>query len=100
MDRDNGILETIRERRSYRGRYLPEPVPREDLRAILEAGLAAPSGCNKQTTSLLCVDDPAVLARHGVTLNELEDKLKKNLVDELREIRRLSTNTVSGGIRQ
>ncbi|MBR3392858.1 MAG: nitroreductase family protein [Firmicutes bacterium] len=28
---------------------------------ILEAGLNAPSGCNKQTTSLIAVDDPKVL---------------------------------------
>ena len=50
-------------RRSYRGKYKPDPVPREDLAAILEAGLAAPSGCNKQTTSLIAVDDPAVLEK-------------------------------------
>ena len=30
---------------------------------IMEAGLAAPSGCNKQTTSLIAVDDPAVLEK-------------------------------------
>lgn len=54
-------LQTILERRSYRGTYKPEPVPREDLRTILEAGLSAPSGCNKQTTSLIAVDDPEVL---------------------------------------
>lgn len=54
-------------RRSYRGKYKPVPVPREDLTAIMEAGLAAPSGCNKQTTSLIAVDDPAVLEKlHGV----------------------------------
>lgn len=29
---------------------------------ILEAGLDAPSGCNRQTTSLIAVDDPDVLA--------------------------------------
>ena len=51
----------ISDRRSYRGRYLPAPVPREDLRKILQAGLDAPSGCNKQTTSLIAVDDPGVL---------------------------------------
>ncbi len=56
-------LETILARRSYRGKYRPDPVPREDLVRILEAGLAAPSGCNKQTTSLIAVDDPDVLAR-------------------------------------
>lgn len=54
-------LEAIGARASYRGNYLVTPVPREDLRAILEAGLAAPSGCNKQTTSLIAVDDPELL---------------------------------------
>ena len=51
------------QRRSYRGKYKPDPVPREHLRTILETGLAAPSGCNKQTTSLIAVDDPAVLEK-------------------------------------
>ena len=60
-------LDAIRARRSYRGKYLPTPVPREHLSAIMEAGLRAPSGCNKQTTSLIAVDDPAVLAQlHAV----------------------------------
>ena len=36
-------------------------MPREDLAAIMEAGLAAPSGCNKQTVSLIAVDDEALL---------------------------------------
>ncbi len=57
------MLDLIQSRRSYRGEYLPEPVPREDLRKIMEAGLGAPSGCNKQTTSLIAVDDPALLGR-------------------------------------
>ena len=50
-------------RRRYRGRYENTPVPREDLKKIMEAGLAAPSGCNKQTTSLIAIDDPALLER-------------------------------------
>lgn len=61
------MLELIARRASYRGKYLPDPVPREHLTAILQAGLDAPSGCNKQTTSLIAVDDPAVLAKlHAV----------------------------------
>lgn len=56
-------MQTILERTSYRGVYLAEPVPREDLNQILRAGLAAPSGCNKQTTSLIAVDDPALMAK-------------------------------------
>lgn len=56
------FFETAAARHSYRGMYLPDPVPREDLRRIMEAGLLAPSGCNQQTTSLIGVDDPQVLA--------------------------------------
>ena len=63
------VLEAIRCRRSYRGRFLDTPVPREDLTQILQAGLDAPSGCNKQTTSLIAVDDPEVLARLRAVIN-------------------------------
>ena len=56
-------IETILTRRSYRGKYKPTPIPREDLKKIMEAGLAAPSGCNKQTTSLIAVDDPDILRK-------------------------------------
>ena len=56
-------LETIAKRRSYRGKYLPVPVPREHLKQIVEAGYHAPSGCNKQTTSFIAVDDSEVMAK-------------------------------------
>ena len=59
----NPGLALILSRHSYRGRYKPDRVPHEHLAAIMEAGLAAPSGCNKQTTSLIAVDDPGVLAK-------------------------------------
>lgn len=36
-------LDTIMTRRSYRGKYKNQTVPREDLQKILEAGLAAPA---------------------------------------------------------
>ncbi|MBR6872984.1 MAG: nitroreductase family protein [Ruminococcus sp.] len=56
-------LEAIFSRRSYRGRYKSDAVPREDLVTIMKAGLSAPSGCNKQTASLIAVDDREVLDR-------------------------------------
>ena len=56
------VLDAIERRHSYRGRYKAVPVPREDLVRILQAGLAAPSGCNRQTTSLIAIDDPEVLS--------------------------------------
>lgn len=56
-------IDIIKSRHSYRGKFKPTPIPREDLITIMEAGLAAPSGCNKQTTSLIAVDDPRVLQK-------------------------------------
>ena len=54
-------FDCIESRFSYRGKYSNELVPKEDLIKIMEAGLAAPSGCNKQTTSLIAVDDKETL---------------------------------------
>ena len=60
-------MEAIRTRRSYRGKFEATPVPREHLITILEAGYHAPSGCNKQTTSFIAVDDPQILKQlHAV----------------------------------
>ncbi|MBR4471011.1 MAG: nitroreductase family protein [Erysipelotrichaceae bacterium] len=56
-------LEAISQRHSYRGRYKDIPVSREDLKTIMQAGLDAPSGCNKQTTSLIAVDDMDLLKK-------------------------------------
>ena len=55
-------FETIIGRRSYRGAYSPDRIARSDLIRIMQAGLAAPSGCNKQTTSMIAIDDPETLA--------------------------------------
>ena len=56
-------FEALTGRYSYRGIYQSTPVPREDLRKIMQAGLDAPSGCNKQTTSLIAVDNAALLVK-------------------------------------
>ena len=57
------VCEAILARTSYRGTYKNTPVPRMDIHKIMEAGLSAPSGCNTQTTSLIAVDDPALLRK-------------------------------------
>jgi nitroreductase len=57
------VQEAIKNRTSYRGKYESTKVPKENLKKIMEAGLAAPSGCNTQTTSLIAVDDPTILAQ-------------------------------------
>jgi nitroreductase len=57
------LFEAIAKRQSYRGKFVDQPVPREDLRHIVEAGLKAPSGCNRQTTTFVIVDDPVLVRR-------------------------------------
>jgi nitroreductase len=64
-------FDVIKKRYSFRGLYKNMPVPRDDLKKIMEAGLAAPSGCNKQTTSLIALDDPELI-------NSIAALVKKN----------------------
>lgn len=54
-------INVIGTRHSYRGKFSSDPVPRKDLEIIANAGIDAPSGCNKQTTDLVVVDDPDLL---------------------------------------
>ncbi|MCR5613375.1 nitroreductase family protein [Treponema sp.] len=63
------VLEAIKNRRSYRGKYKSEKIPREDLIKIMQAGLDAPSGCNKQTTSLVCVDEEDLLKQINAVID-------------------------------
>ena len=56
------LFEAIARRHSYRGQFTSAPVPREDLRKIVQAGIQAPSGKNEQVVSFVVVDDPEVLA--------------------------------------
>ncbi|MGA2066122.1 MAG: nitroreductase family protein [Thermoguttaceae bacterium] len=63
------LFEAIARRYSYRGPFTAAPVPREDLRRIVEAGIRAPSAKNEQTTSFVIVDDPGTLARVAAMLD-------------------------------
>lgn len=59
------VFEAIKERYSYRGHFLDKPIPRKDLKDIVQAGLHAPSGCNAQTTNFVIVDDSWILKQIG-----------------------------------
>lgn len=50
------VQEAISQRRSIR-RYLPDPVPDDDLRILLDAARLAPSGCNTQPWRFIVVRD-------------------------------------------
>ncbi len=51
-------------------RMLPDPIPDEDLRAMLEAATRAPSGGNIQPWHFLVVKDPQLRARLGELYHE------------------------------
>lgn len=55
------VIEAINKRHSYRGEYKNIKVPKSDLETIIQAGINAPSGCNKQTTYFIAIDDDQVL---------------------------------------
>jgi len=57
------LFEAVARRYSYRGDFTDQPVPRDDLRKIVQAGIQAPSGKNEQTTSFVIVDDPELLGK-------------------------------------
>lgn len=57
------LFEAIERRYSYRGDFTTDPVPREDLEKIVQAGIRAPSALNEQVTSLVIVDDPELLGQ-------------------------------------
>jgi nitroreductase len=59
-DSSNVVIETIMARRSVR-KYQAQPVEREKLQQIVECGINAPSGMNKQPWEVRVVDDAAYI---------------------------------------
>jgi nitroreductase len=64
------IFEAISKRFSYRGTYTDQPVPREDLIKIVQAGIDAPSGCNAQTTNFIIVENQELIASISKLLDD------------------------------
>lgn len=59
-DYENAVIENIMTRRSIR-QYQDGPVARETMETILECGINAPNGMNKQSWEVRVVDDPKVM---------------------------------------
>lgn len=60
MKTDNPVIENIMARRSIR-KYKADPVDRETMNKILECGINAPNGMNKQSWEVRVVDKPEVM---------------------------------------
>ena len=63
------LFEAIQKRHSYRGPFTDAPVKEDDLKKIVSAGLAAPSGCNAQSTEFVIVNDEKIISQ----INKMHD---------------------------
>jgi nitroreductase len=64
------LFEATKERYSYRGSFIQIPLPEDDLRKIVQAGLDAPTGKNLQTTEFVIINDPDKLAQVRAIFSE------------------------------
>ena len=64
-------LEAIRKRRSVR-KYTGEPIPREDLKKIVDAGRLAATGNNRQPWDFIVVTDREMIERLKVAAEWME----------------------------
>lgn len=55
------IFEAMQKRHSYRGPFTDAPVSTDDLKKIVSSAIAAPSGCNAQTTEFVIIDDEVLV---------------------------------------
>jgi len=58
----NEIIKALKERRSCRA-YKSEQIKKEELAGVLEAGIWAPTGMNRQHTRLVAVTDPEAVKK-------------------------------------
>lgn len=76
-DTTNQVIETIMARRSVR-KYLPQPVNRDTMQVILDCGINAPNGQNKQSWAIRVVDNPEFI--NGLT--EVYKKANPKVADD------------------
>ena len=75
VNKEQIIVENLMTRRSVRA-YNGDPVPNEIMDVILECGIHAPNGMNKQPWEIRIVDDPEIL--NGMTDAYLSDMDENN----------------------
>jgi nitroreductase len=63
------LFDAIASRYSYRGEFTDAPIPREDLKKVVQAGIQAPSASNKQVATFVIVDDSSLLRQIADTVD-------------------------------
>ena len=79
---DGALLRLVRGRRSVRC-FKNDPVSREAIARILEAGRHSPSGANRQPWRYIVIDDPAVKQAIRTECERVEDVFHRNAPTEL-----------------
>ena len=67
------MIQAIRSRRSIR-KYTDQPIEKEKLDLILEAGLFAPNPGGRQGTKIIILDDKDLIDRIGVVNANCENR--------------------------
>ena len=70
----NPVIEAIVKRRSVRS-YKPDPVPRDAIEAIIDAGNWAPTGLNQQCWRFVVVDATQALETVQLAVDDIANVL-------------------------
>ena len=79
-DAMNPVIENIMARRSIR-QYKPEPVKRETMDVILNCGINAPNGMNRQSWEVRVVDQPEKVAQLKAAMVKAHPQMKPEMVE-------------------
>lgn len=77
MSQSEAVIKTIMDRRSVR-KYKPQPVNRDTMQVILNCGINAPNGQNKQSWAIRVVDNPEYI--NGLT--EIYKKVNPQVAED------------------
>ena len=80
MKAQNEVIETIMARRSIR-QYKPEAVNKETMNIILECGINAPNGMNRQSWEVRVMNDPQVIAKLKEHMVKDNPQVKPEMVE-------------------
>lgn len=80
MNAENQVIENIMTRRSIR-KYKEGPVVRETMDKILECGINAPSGMNKQSWEIRVIDNPETASKLKTAMVKANEDVKPEMVE-------------------
>ena len=79
-----GLLPEIEARHSCRS-YLPDPISREAIQRILDAGALAPSGANQQPWHMVVIDEPELKMATREACEAADRTFHQHISDEIRQ---------------